>query len=180
MFYIPHFHYHIDEWAQVKDATLSALHTKHKNVIDSDLGEEDTLRSTYREQTDGTEFQPFISIISPYLERVSFEIQKTGFYNKTLSDIKDIWYQVQNHCEYHPLHNHGFEGWSAVFYAEYDQLVHESTKFYCPLNTASGHLYVFQPDVKEGDLVIFPSQINHESVVNTSDKPRSIISFNLR
>ena len=38
---------------------------------------------------------------------------------------------------------------------------------------------VFNPKVKEGDLFIFPSFILHEAPINTSDEPRTIISFNL-
>ena len=37
----------------------------------------------------------------------------------------------------------------------------------------------FNPDVKEGDIVFFPSQLLHYANPNTSDKERVILSFNM-
>ena len=37
----------------------------------------------------------------------------------------------------------------------------------------------FTPNVKEGDIVFFPSQLLHYANPNTSDKERVILSFNM-
>lgn len=184
MFYIPHYHYHVEEWSQIKEATLTAIYNRYNTELQSELGKNERIHTTYfkRDETNGAEFELFISIIVPYLQKVNEENSGLKFYGEqTLTNITDIWYQVQNHCEYHSIHNHGTEGWSAVFYADYDPLVHEATKFYCPMvSDKTGNIHTFQPNVQEGDLIVFPSQINHESIVNRSNKPRSIISFNIR
>jgi hypothetical protein len=178
MFYIPHFQYHIEEWSNQKEEILSCLYSKHKGVTECNEG--DTMHSSYFEKTDYSEFQPFLNMISPYLKQMSVEILEKGYSQKPIDEISRIWFQIQKQYEFHSLHNHGPDGWSAVFYADYDPQEHESTKFYCPVTTVDGQLFTFQPGVQEGDLVIFPAQINHESVVNRSQKSRTIISFNLR
>ena len=75
-------------------------------------------------------------------------------------------------------------GWSAVLYVEFDDKEHSATTFYCPYmsNKRSflGGYDTYIPKVKEGDLIIFPSIIQHEASTNMSDKRRTIISFNLK
>ena len=43
-----------------------------------------------------------------------------------------------------------------------------------------GQYETYVPKVKEGDLILFPSMIQHEASSNMSDKRRTIISFNLK
>ena len=81
------------------------------------------------------------------------------------------------------LHNHGNIGWSSVFYINFDPKIHTSTKFLSPFNSGSGIgniLQWYQPDVKEGDFIIFNSDIPHEALPNESDKKRTIISMNFQ
>ena len=177
MFHIPHYQYHVEEWADHKDSILNGLHTSFPNVMECNEG--DTMHSSYFEKTDYSEFQPFLDLVAPYLQMMSAEVLKQGFSEKPIDEITRIWFQIQKQYEYHSLHNHGMKGWSAVFYADFNAAVHESTKFYCPIYTVDGDLATFQPNVKEGDLIIFPAQINHESVVQRSEIDRTIISFNL-
>ncbi len=95
-------------------------------------------------------------------------------------DLLDMWYQKQYKGQNHKVHTHGNTGCSAVLYVDYDPSVHKSTKFYNPFPNAilGGYLEDSHIDVKEGDLLVFPSNVLHESVSNDSDIPRTIISFN--
>ena len=43
-----------------------------------------------------------------------------------------------------------------------------------------GYIEHFEPPVKEGDLIIFPSTVPHRAFVNASDTQRTIISFNMK
>jgi len=38
----------------------------------------------------------------------------------------------------------------------------------------------FQPNVKEGDMILFPSSLLHEAPLNKSNVRRTIISYNIR
>ena len=63
---------------------------------------------------------------------------------------------------------------------DFDNTKHTSTKFYAPFNNfLTGFNMDHQPNVIEGDLVLFPSSIMHENVCNESSKKRTVISFNV-
>tara|TARA_B100000131_G_scaffold52670_1_gene47389 strand:- start:969 stop:1568 length:600 start_codon:yes stop_codon:yes gene_type:complete len=180
MFMMPYFRYHVEEWQDRKEEILSDLSTFHDEVILKDPAEiNDTCHTSYYEDTDYSEFKPFIDLLGPYLQRLSTEAMGKGFYRKPIDNITRIWFQVQEEGEFHSLHNHGANGWSAVFYADYDEEVHEATKFYSSMFTCNGEIMHFQPGVREGDIIIFPSQVFHESPVNRSEKSRTIISLNM-
>ena len=181
MFMTPYFQYHIEEWSDRKEEILSDLYSYHDSVINKepeDLG--DTCHTSYYEKSEYEEFRPFMEILGPYLQRFSSEILHKKFYRKPIDDINRIWFQVQEQYEFHALHNHGPEGWSAVFYADFNPKVHETTRFCSTYFTCDGELLTFQPGCKEGDIIIFPSQINHESVINRSSQSRTIISLNMK
>lgn len=94
--------------------------------------------------------------------------------------ISSIWYERSGTGDYHCPHTHGTTGYSAVLYVEFDSKVHQSTKFYSPFHDPmTGDLLEFQPNVSEGDLILFPSFLLHEAPVNTSEKERIIVSFNI-
>ena len=93
--------------------------------------------------------------------------------------LADIWCQTSCRGQKHNLHNHGYVGWSAILYVEFDPEVHTATSFLSPyLRPHGGGLDQYVPEVEEGDLVVFPSTLAHESLENESDRPRTIISFN--
>ena len=95
-------------------------------------------------------------------------------------EFNRLWWQTTYKGDFHTPHDHGMEGWSAVFYAQFNPEVHRPTTFYRPYPAPMDVVPpVFNPKVKEGDLFIFPSFILHEAPINTSDEPRTIISFNL-
>jgi len=180
MFAMPYFRYHVEEWQDRKEEILSDLYSFHEKVLEQDPAElNDTCHTTFYEKTEFAEFKPFIDLLGPYLQRLSKEAMDRGFYRKPIDNIKNVWFQVQEQYEFHSLHNHGMEGWSAVFYADYDNEVHEATKFYSSMFTCHGEIMSFQPGCSEGDLIVFPSQVFHESPVTKSEKSRTIISLNM-
>ncbi len=180
MFMMPYFRYHVEEWQDRKEEILSDLYAFHDGVITKDPSEiSDTCHTSYYEETDYKEFKPFIDLLGPYLQRLSMEAMNKGFYRKPIDNITRVWFQVQEQNEYHSMHNHGAIGWAAVFYADYDNEVHEATKFYSTMFTCNGEIMSFQPGCKEGDIIFFPSQVFHESPITRSEKSRTIISLNM-
>ena len=95
-------------------------------------------------------------------------------------DLIDMWYQKQYKGQYHTVHTHGNTGCSAILFVDFNDKIHKSTRFYNPYPNAilGGHLEDTTIDVKEGDLLVFPSNVLHDSMVNNYDIPRTIISFN--
>lgn len=173
MFSIPIIHYQVRDWTVNKKRILDAL------PDESDYLEPDGSHYTdFFEERDDKETElpsyaeTVIDIIKPHL---------ADFTNKRRVEFTDMWFQKYDNGMQHGMHNHGHSGWSCVLYVEYDPQVHLPTTFYSPFNNPwSGRLQIFEPPVREGDLVIFPSTVAHNAPENKSDKRRTIVSFNIR
>ena len=80
---------------------------------------------------------------------------------------------------FHAPHDHGPRGYACVFYAEMDPTVHGSTEFLQPSPSLDGGKGIQSIQVVEGDLVLFPCNLFHQSPPHMSDKYRTVIAFNL-
>lgn len=81
----------------------------------------------------------------------------------------------------HSAHNHGSTGFSSVCFIEYDKKFHKPTTFICPFQDfITGQFNFYEPDVNEGDIIFFPSNILHYAPINMSNKTRIVMSFNLK
>jgi uncharacterized RmlC-like cupin family protein len=85
--------------------------------------------------------------------------------------IEAIWFQQYEKESYHGWHVHG-SNFTAVYYVEMDKLS-APTELVDPSLNRKIHL-----DVKEGDIIFFPSYVIHRGPANMSDKRKTIISFN--
>jgi hypothetical protein len=95
-------------------------------------------------------------------------------------NLKNVWVVHYEKYQEHIIHSHGPTGLSGVIYLNYDEKEHESTKYLMPfLNPVNQNSLIYQEDVKEGDLVMMPSFINHFTPINKSEKIRSIIGFDM-
>lgn len=110
-------------------------------------------------------------------------------------DIKSAWYNVYKKGQWQEIHNHygGTDGtyFSAVHFLKYDAKTHTSLVFN---NTNSTLLQPFklgrdssvdywnikhQVEVAEGDIIIFPSTLDHFVLPQESDELRITVSFNI-
>ena len=133
------------------------------------------LQTPVRHISTSAQYEPiFLSMISPYL-REFLKISDFKF-----SEIGRVWIQRYSKGDYHAPHDHGPEGYACVFYAELDPEEHSATEFMQPWVPHTGSRDMESPDdVVEGDLVIFPINLFHMAPPHSSDKYRTIISFNL-
>jgi hypothetical protein len=92
----------------------------------------------------------------------------------------EVWFQEYKQNMNHAVHNHGSTGFSSVCFIEYDKKYHKPTTFISPFNNyITGELERYEPDVEEGDIIFFPSNLLHYVPTNLVDKVRIIVSFNL-
>jgi len=95
--------------------------------------------------------------------------------------ITDMWSVSYKKKDFHPPHTHGGSGFSAILFLEFNPKVHESTTFIQPWNDEITDKTVLKsPNVKEGDLIIFPANILHYTNPNKSVNKRTIISWDLK
>ena len=125
-----------------------------------------------------SETHPYMSTFDDILTpEINAFVQRVG---RGVS-VTELWAQRYCKSQSMPTHNHGSHGFSAVLYVEYDPEVHTPTVFYSPFgNFYDGQVTVYEPDVSEGDMVIFPSMLLHSSMPCEAKKNRTIFSFNMR
>ena len=160
LFKIPFRHYSLENWVEKKEALMKVL------PLDK-----------YTDFHDDCNIPVYMSVVSDCINNEMKDFSQT--YPCPVM-VTSIWYELSKPGDYHEPHNHGATGYSAILYVDYDTEEHEATKFHCPfLESATGRNLTYQPTVREGDLIIFPSYILHEAPINTGKKNRLIISFNI-
>ncbi len=93
----------------------------------------------------------------------------------------EVWFQKYENSMNHAVHTHGPTGFSSVCFVEYDKNFHKPTTFISPFgNYITGELERYAPDVEEGDIIFFPSNLLHYAPSNLSNEIRTIMSFNLQ
>ena len=172
MFHVPIFCYRFINWSD-----------KFKKEILSQL-ELSPLKKNNRIQTDYNDIKencpPYKGFVVSCVEDKLNDFCKEINISRTSLVVRDMWYETAIQYDNHPIHNHGALGYSACWYVDFDNTKHTSTKFYAPFNNfLTGFNMDHQPNVIEGDLVLFPSSIMHENVCNESSKKRTVVSFNV-
>ena len=109
----------------------------------------------------------FYSMIKPYMNTMANKLKCKSW------DIHNAWYQTYKKGDTHNWHIHPEVNYTNVYYVDLpeDKL---KTQLY---DTIEGKI-IDEIQVKEGQLFTFPANIIHRSPVNTSDKSKTIISFN--
>jgi len=111
----------------------------------------------------------WVKLVGPHLQKhFSEEIKKIGL---SKAQIFDLWFQQYGKGDTHGWHVHG-HNFTGVYYLEFDK---ESprTQIVEPLS-----LRIIDVDVKQGDVIIFPSIFIHRAPPSKTSKRKTIISFN--
>ena len=119
-------------------------------------------------------------------------------------EIDEIWFNYYVDGEYQEQHSHidcaGDQRrkgdkltptFSCVHFLCYDKEVHNPLTFKDPMSMTRSHSFEFAshehedihaPDISEGDMIMFPSYLEHEVKAGkpTPNNPRITISFNLK
>ena len=158
-------HYSVPNWSSYKPILLESLPPYERDG--------DTVSTDYVDKSKSKYFDLFDEFIEPVLLQFKRDVGHAAY-------IRNVWTQRARKGDHHCPHNHGSNGWAAVLYADYNPDIHSATTFISPFTEfSSGDHMDFTPDVKEGDIIFFPSQLLHYANPNTSDKERVIVSFNM-
>ena len=173
MFSVPIVHYPIENWSENKKKILDALPPEDDSQLEpngSGLYTDFFINGKVKEFP--SYFHTVVDVIKPYLK---------SFMDGNPVEFVEMWYQKYYNLVEHKTHCHGFTGWSSIIYVEFDPKVHQSTRFFSPFRQPwDCDIEVFQPEVKEGDMILFPSSLLHEAPVNRTNTRRTIISYNIR
>lgn len=100
--------------------------------------------------------------------------------NQTISDmgyvkciVHELWFQQYAKSSQHGWHVHG-QNWTNVYYLDMPNGT-PKTQFINPFDQTT----ICEFDVKEGDVLTFPSYVIHRAPRNDSDDVKTIISWNM-
>ena len=157
-FSVPIFKYNVQNWKIKKKQLLDLFNSFKPRVVDNVITSPLDIKT---------------NILSKEIEL----FEKNVGFNLISSEV---WFQKYESNMNHAVHNHGPTGFSSVCFIEYDKHNHNPTTFISPFgNYITGELERYQPDVEEGDIIFFPSNLLHYAPTNLSKITRTIISFNL-
>ena len=165
MFHIPLTVYKCSWWTAKKQRLL-----RHLDTLDLVQGDEQVL-SDYRGDN---------SYVNEITDILSDELSWFGNDYSCNPHIVRAWYERALPYMYHPVHNHGHGGFSAVLFIEYNKHYHRPTNFIAPFDHfITGEQLTYEPHVEEGDLILFPSFLHHYTHPHTSEHRRTVLSFNI-
>jgi hypothetical protein len=185
IFSIPFFQYSIENWGEIKN---KILHEYNNSLIEKTEAKEAGSSKLYTDffnifQTNSPPeyLKNVLDILSPYTNKFLTELRDNNLYHKNDIGIGCAWFEKLIKGMGHSVHNHGACGFSSVCYIEFDNKIHLPTNFLSPFGDfAWGNSQYYQPDIKEGDIIFFPSFLQHYAPLNSSDKERIIFSFNIK
>lgn len=94
------------------------------------------------------------------------------YYNEKY-EIQNQWINHYTKNDFLDWHVHRKCNYSFIYYIELDNPIH-CTLFKDPITKE-----VFQPHIKEGDIVMFPSIIQHSSPIINTDTSKTILAWNV-
>ena len=168
-FVVPMFIIDVQDWENKKKTLLSL-----PDWDASDCMNEDNFTDYHKHKTKPPYMQEFLNIIETELKEFAQKIDHS-------IGISALWAQRYKRNQYMGPHNHGPLGYSAILYVEFDADEHNGTQFFAPYNNfLHGNTLDFTPDVKEGQILFFPSTLLHHALASRGDKLRTIFSMNIK
>jgi len=153
---------HIKESKIIKNKLLKYMEDMPLNTYEEVSKTDWGLSSDYKRPY----IKYFINILKPYMEKIVKKLNTKNWL------MHNMWFQQYNKNSHHTWHTHPAVQFSSVYYLELPD-TNVSTEFKDIVNNN-----IFKVDVKEGDLLVFPSSLLHRSPKNKSNKRKSVISFN--
>jgi len=144
---------------EIESISLNPLRAYDHEIFKSDWANQHNISLKYQE------------ILKPHLvESLSVVSKEFGFDKFT---IHELWFQQYLQNNSHTWHNHSGCQFTCIYYLELSELA-PPTQFINPIDKT-----IFQINVIEGDILIMPSVIVHQSPVVSTDCRKTIISFNM-
>ena len=148
-------------------------HNKYKKIL---LNEIDNMPNVGFNDVNKTDWQLpvdlhreylvyFYKMIHPYMELLRKKLKFKEWH------IQNTWYQQYKQNDKHDWHCHKESNWSNIYYLELPKTT--ETLFFDTIKNE-----VKKVEVKEGQLITFPSSLIHCSPENCTDDRKTIISFN--
>lgn len=174
-FKIPFYKHTFENWSEVKPS-LARIRDDLINFYME--GNADERMQTTFSVPSSPEYDKFMLQTVEILRPVIDIFTKVTGYDLQLNGL---WFQKYYTNGMHDIHNHGFGCISSIVFLDFDYEEHRPPLFISPfLNFITGDSLQYEPSVREGDMLFFPSTLLHAVPPNYSEKLRSVIALNLK
>jgi hypothetical protein len=168
---IPFLKYVVKDHAIIKEEILNNI----KKMGKFSLIEENLINIQKISNTDWHLNESFIRHYRDYLNNIFKDINEyinNLYASNTKLSVTNYWFQQYEKGDYHDWHIHNSSIFSCVYYVDIQE------------NTPKTTFKLFDKSeieikMNEGEILIFPSFLEHISKLNKSDKTKTIISFNI-
>jgi hypothetical protein len=144
----------------------------HKKIF---LDALDKTQSSYHKEegrhkvkTDYKQSNANTAYVNYFLQNILSNFKKNilKFWNVSSFGIHDAWFQQYEKGDFHGWHTHPGCNLSGIYYIE------------LPDSNMATQFKTFSTDIKEGEIIIFPSYLKHSSPLFNEGR-KTILSFNL-
>lgn len=165
-FYI---HSKIENHKSVKDSLLEKISNSDAGRVYYENTDVNIYRCDWDKRLD--ENREWLQFISKDLKKTLTDCFIAAGYNDAF--LLEAWFQQYDKNSQHGWHIHG-HNFTGVYYVDLPQDKYK-TEYLNPLNNKEIKFF----DVKEGDLILFPSHLVHRAPILKDDFVKTIISFNI-
>lgn len=162
---LPYYVIRLEEHHSIKESLLKLI-DEDKGTSISDSHQEIRKSDFFLQKKE----KKYLPIIMPVIWQALKQLP-VSFDNYTI-DEKYVWYQQYTRFNHHCFHTHD-SPWAIVYYLELDK-GSPGTQF---KNYTTSE--IFNPQVTEGDLLVFPGWIEHRSPPNLSSNRKTVIACNV-
>lgn len=113
----------------------------------------------------------WVKILLPHLQHKTKTMLEGVGYDEF--DIIGIWFQQYYNSDIHDWHFHGAT-FTCVYYLELEE-TSPKTQLMEPYNINN----IIEPEIKEGDILLFPAHIIHRGPTIPDNKRKTIVSYNV-
>jgi|TARA_R110000803_G_scaffold39396_1_gene85022 hypothetical protein len=155
--------------SRIKKELLELINKQESNFLkqDDDYFTDNISRVDWDRKADTT--RKWVNLVGPHLQKhFTEEVKKIGL---SKVQIYELWFQQYYKGDTHGWHTHG-HNFTGVYYLEFGKNS-PRTQIVEPLS-----LRIIDVDVKQGDVIIFPSMFIHRAPPSKTRKRKTIISFN--
>lgn len=160
----------LDQHSLVKQEVLDLIDQQASN----NLNEVDNYYSDRVSKLDwdnARNFQrPWIKMLKPFIEEYLNKLALALGYQSVV--IEEMWFQQYHSGDTHGWHIHG-SNFTGVYYLE----LNEQSPLTELIEPSTQNNKII-PNIKEGDVLIFPSYTIHRAPIITNDIRKTIVSFN--
>jgi len=171
LFTLNYHHYQVNNWEEKKKHLLQWMEKRTMVRRETKDGMVSFWTDRFSEHND---IQGFCDIFKEELDEFAREHQLEQM------TIEDIWTVKYEKGDHHTPHDHGNCNYSFVLYVDYDENEHTGTQFISPIgDSTTNRTWIASPATREGQIVVFPSNVLHFTLPNKSDKIRTIVSIDI-